>query len=68
MGRVLRRLSGRLDFREFGDVGVPFFWFLFLGKQEKELAAGQPPANDPPNCGYVCYREQALRQAQGERY
>lgn len=27
--------------------GVPFFWFLFLGKQEKELAAGQPPANRP---------------------
>jgi hypothetical protein len=34
-GRVLRRPTGRLDFREFGDVGVPFFWLLFLGKQEK---------------------------------
>jgi hypothetical protein len=40
-GRVLRRPSGRLDFREFGDVGVAFFWLLFLARQ----AAGLPPAN-----------------------
>jgi hypothetical protein len=24
---------------------LAFFWFLFLAKQEKELAAGLPPAN-----------------------
>jgi len=35
-----------LDLREFGAVGVAFFWFLFLARQEKELAAGLPPAND----------------------
>jgi hypothetical protein len=49
-GPVLRRPFGGLDFWGFGDVGVPFFWFLFLGKQEKELAAGQPPANGQPRC------------------
>ena len=27
---------------DFGDVGVAFFWFRFLARQEKGLAAGQP--------------------------
>ncbi|MBW8457086.1 MAG: hypothetical protein K0M58_01380 [Thiobacillus sp.] len=35
VGRVLRRPSGRFGFREFGDVGVAFFWLLFLARQEK---------------------------------
>jgi hypothetical protein len=26
------------------DAGAAFFWFLFLAAQEKELAAGLPPA------------------------
>ena len=27
------------------DTGAAFFWFLFLAEQEKELAAGLPPAD-----------------------
>ena len=57
-GRVLRRPSGRLDFREFGDVGVAFFWFLFLARQEKELAAGLPPANGQRSCEGPDYSQQ----------
>jgi hypothetical protein len=29
------------------EAGAAFFWFLFLAAQEKELAAGLPPANRP---------------------
>ncbi|MHB1077713.1 hypothetical protein, partial [Thiobacillus sp.] len=34
-GRVLCRPPDALDLREFGDVGVAFFWLLFLARQEK---------------------------------
>jgi len=29
------------------EAGAAFFWFLFLAEQEKGLAAGLPPANQP---------------------
>jgi hypothetical protein len=68
-GRVLRRPSGRPDFREFGDVGVAFLWSLAMNipwhvhplkqretsEETEQLAAGQPPANGTQSCDALRY-------------